>query len=61
MSNASSIISFIQTIKSEYYDLEIPFMEKQLQRVKQSKPYQGLSVLQNIPFTRELLLNLKSL
>lgn len=56
MSNSSHTISFIQTIKSTYRDLEIPFMEKQLHRVKQSKPYQGLSVLQNIPFTRETLI-----
>lgn len=53
---SSNVIPFIHTIKSEFIEDEMSFMTKQLKRVKESKPYKGFSILQNIPFTKETLI-----
>ena len=53
---SSNVIPFIHTIKSEFIEDEMSFMAKQLKRVKESKPYKGFSILQNIPFTKETLI-----
>lgn len=59
MSEKSNIIKFIQSLKAEYNENELYFTNKQLQRTKVSKPYKGISILQNIPFTREALIKLE--
>ena len=39
----------------------MPFLQLQLERVKKSKPYKGLKVLQNIPLTFETIVKLEIL
>ncbi|MDY8134332.1 NAD-binding protein [Aquimarina sp. 2201CG5-10] len=55
------IIDFIRTIKQEYDTSQIPFLSKQLERVSITKPYKGLKILHNIPFTKETIVKLEIL
>ncbi len=57
----NSIIKFISTIKNEYANFEMPFLNKQLQRMLINKPYKGLTILHNTPFTKETILKLEIL
>lgn len=52
----SKIISLIHTIKIDYSSNDFHFLNKQLERVRVKKPYENLSILQNIPFTKETLI-----
>lgn len=54
----NSINTFIENIKNSYSSTEMPFINRQLQRVKQTKPYKGLTILHNIPFTKETIIKL---
>ncbi|WP_128755175.1 NAD-binding protein [Aquimarina sediminis] len=54
----NDIVRFISTIRKEYPSSEMPFLNKQLQRVQTNKPYQGLTILHNTPFTRETIVKL---
>ncbi|NIF06679.1 hypothetical protein F3J23_14610 [Chryseobacterium sp. Tr-659] len=61
MSQPSTITSFIHELKSTYDEKDLFFMNKQLERVKRSKPYKGLRILQNVPFTKEALIKSEAL
>lgn len=54
----NSINNFIENIKNSYSTTEMPFINRQLQRVKTTKPYQGLTILHHIPFTKETIIKL---
>ena len=49
----NSILKFIESIRSNYELSDMPFLNRQLKRVKLEKPYTGLKILHNIPFTKE--------
>ncbi len=55
------ILNFIQTIKKKYLLEEMPFLSKQLKIASIEKPYKGLKILHNVPFTKETLLKLEIL
>src|ERR1700761_6754282 len=55
------LTAFIKGIKSTFNIEEMPFLQLQLERVKKSKPYKGLKVLQNIPLTFETIVKLEIL
>ena len=57
----NTILNFIQSIKQEYKPGEMPFLAKQLTRANSEKPYKNISILHNIPFTKETLLKLEIL
>lgn len=54
----NSILKFIESIKSNYKVTDMPFLNRQLKRVKVAKPYKGLKILHNIPFTKETIVKL---
>ncbi|MFC5045800.1 NAD-binding protein [Aquimarina hainanensis] len=56
-----TLFQFIDSIKKEYPDSELPFLKRQLKRVQSSKPYQGIRILHNIPFTKETIVKLEVL
>ena len=57
----NKIIKYINAVKQEYHSNEIPFLNKQLQRVTKTRPYNGVSILHNIPFTKETIVKLETL
>lgn len=54
----NSILKFIESIRSNYELSDMPFLNRQLKRVKLEKPYTGLKILHNIPFTKETIVKL---
>lgn len=55
------IFDFINSIKKEYDITQLPFLKKQLERVRATQPYKGVKILHNIPFTKETVLKLEIL
>lgn len=53
------ISHLVDCIKNEFSSAEMPFITRQLERVKKSTPYKGLNILHNIPFTKETILKLE--
>lgn len=56
-----TINQFIENVKKGFNASQYPFLTKQLKRALKETPYKGLSILHNIPFTKETILKLEIL
>lgn len=54
----NKIYEFIESNKRQYAHSEMPFLNKQLEKAKATKPYRGITILHNVPFTKSTLVKL---